>query len=256
MIAERIQVVIVDDETHCSEAIDILLKQLTQSVEVVGKFNDPRTALTFLQNHSCDIVFLDIEMPNLSGFDLLNKLSSFSFDVVFTTAYDQYAIQAFDFSALSYLLKPVDEGDLQACINRWVEKKQKFLRVDQFGLFLEMMKGNAITQSKIALPTTDGLEFIHIANIIRCQAESNYTSIFLNTGESFLICRTLKDVETILRHHSFIRIHQSHLINLMHLRKYARADGGYIVMTDDVQLSISRAYKQQVQDAISRVERL
>jgi two-component system LytT family response regulator len=256
MIAERIRVVIVDDETHCSEAIHILLTQLTQPIEVLAKFNDPREALHYLKSNSCDIVFLDIEMPNLTGFDLLNKLHSFSFDVVFTTAYNQYAIQAFDFSALSYLLKPVDESDLQACINRWVEKKQKFLRVDQFSFLLEMMHGKSIAQTKIALPTTDGLEFIHINDIIRCQAESNYTSLFLTSGETFLICRTLKDVETILRQHNFIRIHQSHLINLAHLKKFQRIDGGYVIMTDDAQLSISRAYKQQVQDALQQVNRL
>lgn len=255
MKSTQIEVVVIDDETHCTEALCIQLQSLPYQMNV-SKFNDAAKALEYLRNATADIVFLDIEMPGMSGFDLLNNLNEFNFDVVFTTAYDQYAIKAFDYSALSYLLKPIDESDLRESVEKWQSKKQKSLRPDQFKFLLEMIRGSSGTATKVALPTTDGLEFIDIPTIIRCQSESNYTYIHINNCQSFLICRTLKDVEEILRPHGFVRIHQSHLINLAHLKRFIRTDGGYVVMSDDVQLSVSRVYKQQVHDALSNVERL
>ncbi|GCC52016.1 DNA-binding response regulator [Chryseotalea sanaruensis] len=253
---QPIKVVLVDDEKHCTESLSIQLEQLDIPTIVLGKFNDPLTAMAFLKENSCDMLFLDIEMPAMSGFDLLNRLNRFSFDVVFTTAYDQYAIKAFQFSALSYLLKPIDEIELTDCINRWLEKKQKTLQTDQFSFMLDMLKNSAKLQTKVALPTTDGLEFIEITKIIRCQAESNYTHIYLQDNISFLICRTLKDVDSILRPNGFLRIHQSHLVNPQHLKRYVRSDGGYVVMSDDAQLSISKANKQQVLEVVNAIERL
>ncbi len=254
MSSSPVQVVVIDDETHCIESLCIQLEALPYPIAIVRKLNEAGKALEYLRTNTADIVFLDIEMPEMSGFDLLNKLTHFAFDVVFTTAYDQYAIKAFDYSALSYLLKPIDEADLQDAIVKWQSKKQKFLRRDQLGFLLEMIKGDANT--RVALPTSEGLEFIEIADIIRCQSENNYTYIYLTSGQSHLICRTLKDVEQILRPHQFTRIHQSHLINLQHLKRFIRTDGGYVVMRDEIQLSISRAYKQQLHEAIARIERL
>ncbi|MCZ8214871.1 MAG: LytTR family DNA-binding domain-containing protein [Cyclobacteriaceae bacterium] len=253
---QPIKVVLVDDEKHCTESLSIQLQQLEIPTEIVGKFNDPLAAMTFLKETTCDLLFLDIEMPSMSGFDLLNRLNQFAFDVVFTTAYDQYAIKAFQFSALSYLLKPVDEQELTECITRWLDKKQKTLQADQFSFMLEMLKNSAKQQTKVALPTTDGLEFIEINKIIRCQAESNYTHIYLQDNASHLICRTLKDVDNILRPNGFLRIHQSHLVNPQHLKRFVRSDGGYVVMSDGAQLSISKANRQQVLEVVNAIERL
>lgn len=253
---QSIRVVLVDDEKHCTESLSIQLQALALPIVIVGKFNDPMLAVTYLKQSPCDILFLDIEMPSMSGFDLLNRLNRFDFDVVFTTAYDQYAIKAFQFSALNYLLKPIDEQDLTECINRWIEKKQKNLQADQFSFMLEMLKNSTKQQTKVALPTTDGLEFIELAKIIRCQAESNYTYIYLQDGISFLICRTLKDVDAILRPNGFLRIHQSHLVNPQHMKRFVRSDGGYVVMSDDTQLSISKANRQQVLEVVNAIDRL
>ncbi len=255
-INQAIKVVLVDDEKHCTESLNIQLSRLDTPVVVLAKFNDPVSAIAYLKENPCDILFLDIEMPAMSGFDLLNRLNQFTFDVVFTTAYDQYAIKAFQYSALNYLLKPIDELELTACLERWLDKKQKTLQADQFSFMLEMLKNSAKLQTRVALPTTDGLEFIEIAKIIRCQAESNYTHIFLQNNISFLICRTLKDVDSILRPNGFLRIHQSHLVNPQHLKRFVRSDGGYVVMSDDVQLSISKANKQQVLEVVNAIDRL
>ncbi len=251
-----INVIIIDDETHCTESLSMQLKLVKSPIEILAKFNDPRKAVIYLQQVSCDIVFLDIEMPAMSGFDLLNELKQFSFDVVFTTAYNQYAIKAFQYSALSYLLKPVDDSDLNDVIQRWQEKNQKVLQANQFSFLLELLQSNTRMQSKVALPTADGLEFIEISKIIRCQAESNYTHIYLQEGVAHLICRTLKDVESILGANGFLRIHQSHLINPQHLKKFVRSDGGYVIMSDEAQLSISKANRQYVLDVVNAIERL
>ncbi len=253
---DSIKVIIVDDETHCIESLSMQLQALEKPVEILAKFNDPRKAVAFLQQGSCDIVFLDIEMPAMNGFDLLNQLIDFSFDVVFTTAYNQYAIKAFQYSALSYLLKPVDNVDLKEVIDRWQQKNQKMLLANQFHFLVDLLKNNSRLQTKVALPTTDGLEFIEIHKIIRCQAESNYTHIYLQDNISYLICRTLKDVDSILRPNGFLRIHQSHLVNPQHLKRFVRSDGGYVVMSDGAQLSISKANRRHVLEVVNAIEKL
>lgn len=253
---EVIKAIIVDDETHCTESLSLQLTAQNVPVHILGRFTDPHQALTFMQHETFDIAFLDIEMPGLNGFDLLNQLPHFSFDVVFTTAYNQYAIKAFQYSALSYLLKPVDETDLREVLDRWQEKNQKKLQVQQFNFLLDLLKSSPFTQSKVALPTADGLEFIEISRIIRCQSESNYTHVYLQGGSSYLICRTLKDVETILGQHGFLRIHQSHLINPHHLKKFVRSDGGSVIMSDETQVSISKANRHLISKIVNDIDRL
>ncbi|MEO5910322.1 MAG: LytTR family DNA-binding domain-containing protein [Pelobium sp.] len=250
-----IKVVFVDDEVHCTESLQILLKKLNRPVEIIGKFNNPLEALPFIKSNSFDILFLDIEMPGMSGFELLHQINDFKFDVVFTTAYDQYAIKAFRFSALNYLLKPIDENELEECLNLWEKKSNKALSNSQFSFFLEALQNPQKNKSKIALPTTDGFEFIEIDEIIRCQSDSNYTNFYLKNGDKFLICRTLKEVESILQHNGFIRIHQSHLINPQYLKKYLRNDGGNVVMQDGVSISVSKNNKSKIVEIFEQIDR-
>lgn len=249
------KVVLIDDEVHCTESLEIMLKQLGKSIEIVAKFNNPINALPYLQDHTFDILFLDIEMPKLNGFELLSILKDFTFDVVFTTAYNQYAIEAFKYSALNYLLKPIDSDELLACINKWEEKQQKNMPYQQFSQMMEMLQNNMRLNAKIALPTTYGFEFIEIDKIVRCQSESNYSHIYFKEGEPLLICRTLKEVENLLSAHGFIRVHQSHLINPKYLKKFLRNDGGYVVMEDGEKISVSKINKDKVTAIFNQIER-
>ena len=241
-----IKTVLVDDELHCTASLAISLQELAQNISVINSFNKPAEAYLYLkQNPDFDLLFLDIEMPGINGFDLLKKLTNIPFDVVFVTAYNQYAINAFKYSAFDYLLKPIDEKDLQLCINRWQQKQQSGVEKKQLD-FLESLLTRDRQPDKLALPTHDGLEFVKIDEIIRCQSDSNYTYFHFTNSSELLICRTLKDVENALTPHGFIRIHQSHLVNPKYIKKLVKNDGGYLVMTDESHLRISKSKKQLI----------
>ncbi|CAG5006177.1 Transcriptional regulatory protein BtsR [Dyadobacter sp. CECT 9275] len=248
--------VLIDDEVHCTESLRLLLEIATPDVKVAAIFNESGAALEYLKTHPVDLVFLDIEMPEMNGFQLLGALDQLRFDVVFVTAYDQYAIKAFNFSAISYLLKPVDEDDLKDTLTRWQEKKYKVMGQNQLSMMWELMANKEKPKSKIALPTNDGLEFLEISTIIRCESESNYTRLYCSDKSRYLICRTLKDVEKVLQENGFIRIHHSHLINPQFIRKFVRHDGGFIVMEDGEQISISKTKKSRLFELLNDVERL
>jgi two-component system, LytTR family, response regulator len=248
--------VLIDDEIHCTESLALIMEVAAPEINVLAKFNDATKALKFLQSHTVDLVFLDIEMPELNGFELLEELVALSFDVVFVTAYDQYAIKAFTYSAISYLLKPVDEDDLKDTIDRWREKKNKSLSVSQLQLLQDLLANTNKLKTKVALPTNEGLEFLEIQSITRCESESNYTRIYCTDNNRYLICRTLKEVEQVLRENGFIRVHHSHLINPQFIRKFIRHDGGFIVMDDGQQISVSRTKKDRLFELFANVERL
>ncbi len=252
---KQIRTVLVDDELHSTASLALHLKEINESVVVVKCFNKPLEALTYLQHHpAIDLVFLDIEMPGLNGFDLLRKLTDISFDVVFVTAYNQYAINAFKYSAFDYLLKPIDDNDLVQCLERWMTKKHEGVDERQVALLAELFQQQSTVYKKLALPTNDGLEFVQIDQIIRCQSDSNYTNFYFVDGTSLLICRTLKDVEQTLNPHGFIRIHQSHLVNPKFMQKLVKHDGGYLVMTDNSQLRISKDKKNLVANAFNLIQ--
>ena len=249
--------ILIDDELHCTESLRLLLTEhFGDRISVSGTFNKPAEALRYLLAHKVDLIFLDIEMPEMNGFELLNKLMPYEADVVFVTAYDQYAIKAFSYSAISYLLKPIDDDDLKTMLEKWWEKKHKLITASQIALMQEVMQAQHKPKTKVALPTGEGLEFLEIASIIRCESDNNYTRIFCNDKTQHLICRTLKDVEKVLSENGFIRIHQSHLINPQYMRKLLRNDGGSIVMTDGSELAISRTKKDRIIELLSGVEKL
>lgn len=253
MKQKTIKAVLIDDEMHCTASLAINLQELNQNITVVNSFNKPSEAVAYLeQNHNFDILFLDIEMPGMNGFDLLKKLEHIPFDVVFVTAYNQYAINAFKYSAFDYLLKPVDENDLQQCINRWRQKPQNGIEQKQLDFLGNLFKVGKLPD-KLALPTHDGLELVVINNIVHCQSDSNYTNFHFADGGTLLICRTLKDVEAALTAHGFIRIHQSHLVNPAHIKKLVKNDGGYLIMSNNSQLRISKNKKDLVNNIFNAI---
>ena len=236
--------ILVDDEVHCTESLSILLSKYCPTVDIIGKYNKATEALEALQTTPCDLLFLDIEMPVYNGFELLNRLPNPTFEVVFTTAYDQFAVKAFRYSAFDYLLKPIDPDELVACVNKLAEKQTQTTWQAQIGLLKSMLSSAAPpSPQKIALPTSGGVEFVNIADIVRCESDSNYTRIHLVGRPLILICKTLKEVEELLDGANFVRIHHSHLIHLDHLKRYVRSDGGYVVMSDGSTLGVSRSRK-------------
>ena len=252
----EIKVVLLDDEIPCTETLAMQINGLDLNINIIQKFNDPVEALAYITNHDFDILFLDIEMPEISGFGLLNQINNFNFDVVFTTAYNQYAIEAFKFSALNYLLKPIDDDELHDCFTMWQRKNNKMLNKEQFSYLISLIDQHNSTPKKIAIPVSDGYEFINTEMIIRCQADNYYTHFLMTNEKDILVCRTLKEVEALLKPFGFIRIHQSHLINPTHIKKFSRQDGGTILTSDDVRLSVSKSHKNEVISLLEKLNKL
>jgi two-component system LytT family response regulator len=184
-------------------------------------------------------------MPRMNGFQLLEQLPVTNFHVVFTTSFDQYAIRAIRFSALDYLLKPVDKDELKAAVQKAAERVQPALST-QLELLLHKLRSPAQTVKQIALPTLEGLQMIPIGNIISCTASSNYSIIALKDQQKLTVSRTLKDIEEMLEEYNFLRVHHSYLVNMNEIRKYVKGEGGMLVMSDGSSVDVSRSKKEQL----------
>ncbi|HMR92754.1 MAG TPA: LytTR family DNA-binding domain-containing protein [Chitinophagaceae bacterium] len=247
-----IKCVLIDDEKNALEMMEWLLKTYCPDVQIAAMCNSAEQGIEAINHHLPDAVFLDIEMPRMNGFDMLEKFDRLFFDVVFCTAYDQFAIKAFKYAALNYLLKPVDPEDLKVTIERIKEKKSVPVR-EQFSLLLqnirETVKG---TPQRIALTTGDGLVFVPTADIIYCEADSNYTHVVLAGGRKIVVSKVLKEIDEALSGPDFYRVHSSFLININRIKKFVRGDGGYIIMDNDAQITISRSRRQEFMELFSR----
>lgn len=241
-----IKTIIVDDEAHATKSLEILLHENCSQVNVIATFNHPAEALLYLRSNEIDLLFLDIDMPFMNGFELLNRLTLVNFDIIFVTAYDQYAIKAFKYSAFDYLLKPVDEVELVNSVRKLGNKQKNSSQSTNYEHLLEVFKSGQTQIKRIALPTLEGFEFIEVEKIIRCESDSNYSKIFLKDSKMMLVSRTLKEMEEMLSDMPFIRVHNSHIISKNHVKKYVKADGGYILMADNAEIPISRARKDDV----------
>ena len=247
-----IKSVLVDDEKNALEMMEWLLKTYCPQVEIVAMCTSAQEGIAAIHKFNPDVVFLDIEMPKMNGFDMLEQFDELFFDVVFCTAYDQFALKAFKYSALNYLLKPVDPDDLVSTVQR-IEKTKKIPSREQFELlFQNLQQPQKATPQRIALTHNDGLVFVPTADIIYCEAESNYTSIFLADGKKIVVSKVLKEIDEALSGPDFYRVHSSFLININRIKKFIRGDGGYLVMDNDAPISISRSRKQEFMDLFSR----
>ncbi|HEY0744308.1 MAG TPA: LytTR family DNA-binding domain-containing protein [Chryseosolibacter sp.] len=245
-----IRSIIVDDELKSRESLKILLEDFCDNVEVKALCQNVEEGLAAIAEHKPDVVFLDIQMQRETGFDLLAKIKSVNFEVVFTTAYSEYAIKAFKFSAIDYLLKPIDIEELKKALGK-VERKLNGSFSQRLEQLIENLKPAQPQNYKLALPTTDGLVFVKISDIIYCEASSNYTNIVCADGKKYLVSRTLKEYEDILIDQNFFRIHNSYLINLGSIKKYVRGEGGYVIMANDVSLDVSKRKKESFLNRIS-----
>ncbi len=237
-----IRVVIIDDEPDAVKFIQGIISEYCPNLEVAGTANSARDGITVINQARPDLVFLDVQMPHGSGFDLLASFPEKTFDVIFITAYNHYAIQAIKFSAVDYILKPVNISEFIEAVSK-VEQKRSSLeyRNLNFNSLLENLK--APLPSKLAIPTSDGIEYLNTAEIIRIEADRSYSWFYLTEKRKYLVSRNLKEYQELLQDLNFFRPHNSHLINMIFVKKFIRQEGGYIEMTDGSNVPISRGKK-------------
>jgi len=243
-----IKAVIIDDETDSIDTLKWKLENYCTNVDVIASFDSPAAGVNFLKKNPPDLLFLDIEMPLLNGFDVLEELGrNISFDIIFTTAYDNFGIQAVKFSALDYLLKPVQNKELREAIEKHLKKTNQKIPAEQIDSLLANVKGNAKgTRGRIALASKESIEFVDPNDIIACEANSNYTNVYLQEGKKRVISKTLKEFEEMLSPFGFFRAHNSHLVNLDHVKEFIRGDGGYLVMENKMTIPVSKYRREEL----------
>jgi len=248
-----IKAVIIDDELKSREVLETLLDQMVDGVSVVGTADSVSSGIRLIERTSPDVVFLDVEMPRKDGFQLLEEVRPFQFEVVFTTGHDQYAIQAFRNNAIDYLLKPIDLDQLKQAIVRVSDKKKRELVNDNFEAFVQSVKKADDHQRQIALSSSSGLLFIKIDDIIYLRGDGAYTYFFLKGGKKITVSKNLKAYERQLESYEFFRCHKSFLIHLPEMQKYVRGDGGYVVMSNGDTVDVSKRRKEGFMAALSKL---
>jgi two-component system LytT family response regulator len=238
-----IKAIIIDDEPYCCEILAAMLEECSLDVKVIAICNNGVDGLSSIRQLSPDLVFLDVEMPKMNGFAMLEQLPSINFHLIFTTSYDQYALKAFRFSAIDYLLKPIDREELQKAVQKVIHRSQAPLP-QQLEILMQKIHQPTSSINKIALPTMEGLQMIPIDSIISCESDDNYTIFLLKDKKKIVVSSTLKEIEEMLEDHSFVRVHRSYLVNLNEIEKYLKGEGGYLVMSDGSTIDVSRSKKE------------
>ncbi len=252
-----ISAVLIEDDGNLREGLKGLFKLYVPEIEIVGEAESVAMGVSVLESVKPDVVFLDIHLNDGTGFDILEKIAQeygrISFQTVFITAHEQYAIKAFRFSALDFLLKPIDPDELRKVIikiKETIERNESFANIN---LLLENIRMKVDNFKRIALSNSDGVHLFNVSDIIRCESEDNYTTFYIRNSKPVLISKTLKEYEELLSGHGFERIHQSHLINLAYLKSYIKKDGGYVVMADNSQLPISQRKRERLQEILKSI---
>lgn len=230
---------IIDDIDNCRITLAQDLKDYCPNIEVIGEADGVMNGIIQIAAKQPDVVFLDIQMKDGTGFDMLEKLGEFNFQVIFTTALDSYGIKAIKFSALDYLLKPVDPDELVKAVGKLEAVASTNQTRDSISLLLENMKNSQPDNRRIALSSAEKIHMVYVKDIIRCESQGAYTLFYLTGGEQILVTKNLKEFELLLEEYAFVRVHHSHLINFSYLKEYIKKEGGYAVMTDDTQVPVS-----------------
>jgi two-component system LytT family response regulator len=232
-----IRTLIIDDEQNARSALRGLLSRLAPEIQLIGEAANVSSGLELISQSRPDLVFLDVQMPDGTGFDLLAQIPEPAFKVIFVSAFDRFAVTAFRFSAIDYLLKPVQAEDLLNALEK-IDKGSENQTAK-----IKVLLGNRSGIEKIVLPSLDEMIFVKVDEIIRCESDNNYTYFYLSNNERILVSRTLKDYEELLEPMGFFRIHKSSMINLRFLKKYKKGEGGTVTMEDGTQLEVSRRRK-------------
>ena len=234
-----LNVVIIEDEIHSRETLKTLLTEFCEGVNVMGMTGSVEEAVALINQLQPELVFLDIELQTGTGFDVLNQVDQRNFEVIFTTAFEHYAIKAIKFSSIDYLLKPIDLDELQDALRKARQKKDQLLTTRQLDLLLKNIANKTDKKRKICLSTADGLEFIEVGNITYCEANGSYTNFHIKPDIRLVVSKNLKEYEQMLTDYDFMRVHNSFLINLHEVKKFVKSEGGYILMNSEAQISIS-----------------
>jgi two-component system, LytTR family, response regulator len=245
-----LRAVLIDDEENSLSALKQKLLQNCPDVDIVGSSTHPETAIEQINRLKPDIVFLDIEMPGINGFNLLQQVGFKNFEPVFVTAYDHYAVKAIRFSALDYLVKPVDIEELKSAVERARQKKDQYSTNDRLELLLDHLSNPRKDFKHIVIPSQESLRFIKVEEIVYLEANVNYTHIYMIDSNKYVVTRTIKEFEDLLPPNTFIRIHNSYIINKDYLEKYIRGEGGHVLMRNGIKLDVSKRKKAEFLKAI------
>lgn len=246
-----IKVLIVDDEQSARESLVNIIQKYCDGITIIGLCKNVDEAVDLIYRFSPDIVFLDVEMPKGNGFSLFERIKNQSFETIFTTAYEEFAIKAFRVSAIDYLTKPIDFRQLQEAILKFKQKQKIELREQRIQLLIENMSNRPTEFNKLVIPDADGLSLVNISEIVYCQADGSYTHIHLLNGKKITTSRLLKLIEELLPEETFFRIHKSSLVNLNLIKRYNKLDGHQVLMENNVLLDVSDRQKKLFLDKIS-----
>ncbi|KFC24771.1 LytTR family two component system response regulatory protein [Chryseobacterium sp. FH1] len=254
---KMIKAVLIDDDGNLREGMRMMINLYAPEIQIVGEADSVKSGTELMETAKPDIAFLDILMNDGTGFDILEKLNekfgNVNYHIIFITAHEEFAIKAFRFSALDFLLKPVNPEELQTVLKKIKNVIHQNNDNKNIGLLLENIQKRSDGFKKIALSTSDGIHLFEIKDIIRCESEDNYTKFFIKNHKTVMISKTLKEYEELLKDQGFERIHQSHLINLNELKSYIRKEGGFVIMSDDSQLPVSQRKKERLQELIGKL---
>ncbi|RKD91857.1 LytR/AlgR family response regulator transcription factor [Mangrovibacterium diazotrophicum] len=245
-----VRTVIIDDDQLARKILYRIINQNFEELEIVGEAGSVSEGLKLINEADPDLVFLDIEMPDGTGFDLIDQLTEVDFRLVFVTSYNDYAITAFKYSAFDYILKPVLPENVKSTITRILKSSGIKPKIEYTNLRSQIERTEDPNDVTIALPEMNGFAIIKVKNILRCEGERNYTRVFYKDGTSVLISRTLLEFDQLLVPHGFFRIHRSHLVNLTCINRYVKTDGGMVEMTDKSQLKVSPKFKDELLDLL------
>jgi two-component system, LytTR family, response regulator len=247
-----LRVVIIDDEDHIRDTLINMLEMNCPDVSVVGQASGVVSGITAIKEFQPDLVFLDIQMKDGTGFDLMYGLPSIDFKVIFVTAYDQYALQAFRFSAVDYLLKPVNPEQLKEAVSRAVNLMDDHFK-KQMKVLEENLQAASNRHKKIILKTNESIHLLDVKEIIFCDSDSSYTTVHTTEGEKIIVSKTLKEYEEMLTECGFYRVHKSYLINLLHIKRFDRQDGGYIVLTNDLKIPVASRKREEMMGLLEKM---
>ncbi len=242
-----LKAIIIDDSIDARKALVMEIEDCCPEIELIGQAEGVVSGAKLIRAVNPDLIFLDIQMNDGSGFDLLELIGNINFKVIFTTASDEYAVKAFKYSAVDYLLKPIDPDELVSAVKKAERGNQK----ENLSLLMENAKSATKPVRKLALNTLDKLHIVNISDIVRCESDVNYTQFFFSNGNKLLVTKTLKDFEDLLSEHQFIRVHQSHLVNVNFIKEFVKGDGGYLVMTDKTSVPVSTRKRMAVVEMLN-----
>jgi len=249
-----IKAIIIDDEQHCIDRLATLLAtRCRHSIHLAGGYQTVEEGLRAIEQLQPELVFLDVQVQDKTGFDLLKQVPAINFAIIFTTAFEKYAVQAFKFSAVDYLLKPVDPDELQQAVSKLEGKISRNELSEQFETLFHNLKTMQGSSKRISIPTVNGLTFLQVNDIIRCESNINYTTIYLKDRQKITVAKTLKDFEELLVEYDFYRVHNSHLVNLAYVKSYNKGKGGFISMVDNSEIEVSSRRKNDFLKKLSEL---